>query len=70
MTNMNTGVEQLPYEERINGAGKQTEVSKKKILWRRWIESKYCHKVRSKGHLKKSLCSRFRPNKSTLLPTD
>lgn len=38
---MNTSMEQLPHEERANGTRKQSEISKRMILWRRWIKSKY-----------------------------
>lgn len=38
---MNTSMEQLCHEERVNDTGKQTEISERMILWRRWIKRKY-----------------------------
>lgn len=38
---MNTGREQLPHEERVNNAVKQSEISERMIPGRRWIKNKY-----------------------------
>lgn len=53
--NMNTSVEQLYHEERVNGTGKLSEISKRMILWRRWIKRKYWASIIVRWELKGQL---------------